>query len=117
MTREYYFTCVELGGRNHSRPHNRNSRPCVNCIFICIRRPKKKKKKENHANLNETVSIVAVIENPFFVNYGFSKAFSTVTNLKQKKLVIVEVGGFENGHVKLMLVCARVFVFWTKKIK
>lgn len=70
--------------------------------------------KKNHANLNETVSIVTVIENPFFVNYGFSKAFSTVTKLKQKKLVIVEVGGFKNGHVKLMFVCARVFVFWTK---
>lgn len=44
----------------------------------------KKKKKKNHANLNETVSIVTVIENPFFVNYAFSKAFSTVTKLEQK---------------------------------
>lgn len=57
---------------------------------------------------------MTVIENPFFVNYGFSKAFSTVTNLKQKKLVIVEVGGFKNGHVKLIVVCARVFCLLDK---
>lgn len=42
--------------------------------------------KKNHANLNETVAIVSVIENPFFVNYASSKAFSTVTKLKQKKV-------------------------------
>lgn len=41
--------------------------------------------QKNHANLNETVAIVSVIENPFFVNYASSKAFSTVTKLKQKK--------------------------------
>lgn len=62
-------------------------------LHSCL--PKKKKKKENHANLNETVSIVAVIENPFFVNYSFSKALSAVTGLKQKKLLILEVLGFE----------------------
>lgn len=42
---------------------------------------------KNHANLNETVSIVAVIENPFFINYRFSKALSAVTELKQKNLI------------------------------
>lgn len=50
---------------------------------------------KNHANLNETVSIVAVIENPFFVNYGSSKGLSAVTELKQKKLLIVEVAEFK----------------------
>lgn len=50
---------------------------------------------KNHANLNETVSIVAVIENLFFVNYCFSKALSAVTELKQKKLLILEVVGFK----------------------
>ena len=45
---------------------------------------KKKGRKKIHANLNETVSFVAVIEKPFFVNYCFSKALSAVTELKQK---------------------------------
>lgn len=80
--------------------------------------PLSKKKKKNHANLNETVSIVTVIENPFFVNYAFSKAFSAVTKLKQKKLVILQVGGFKNGHVELMFVCVRLCwesrFFWTE---
>lgn len=52
---------------------------------------------KNHANLNETVSIVSVIENPFFVNYCFSKALSAVTELKQKS--VIDSRGL-NGHRK-----------------
>lgn len=47
---------------------------------------------------------MTVIENPFIVNYGSSKAVPTVTKLKQKKLVILQVGGIKTGHVKLMFV-------------
>lgn len=63
-----------------------------------------KKKKKNHANLNETVSIVTVIKNPFFVNYALSKAFSTVTKLKQKKLGILQVGRFTK-RTRWIIVC------------
>lgn len=48
---------------------------------------------KNHANLNESVSIVAVIEKPFFVNYCLSKASSAFPGLKQKKSPIPEVAG------------------------
>lgn len=47
---------------------------------------------------------MTAIENPFIVNYGSSKAVPTVTKLKQKKLVILQVGAIKTGHVKLMFV-------------
>lgn len=59
---------------------------------------------KNHANLNETVPIVAVIENPFFVNYAFSKALSAVTVLKQKKVIDSGGRGVSNGHEKNIVV-------------
>lgn len=59
---------------------------------------------KNHANLNETVPIVAVIENPFFVNYCFPKSLVRSHRAEtKKKLLILGVVEFKMDTQKLML--------------
>lgn len=69
---------------------------------------------KNHANLNETVSIVVVIENPFFINYCFSKALSAVTELKQKSYWFQRPWGL-NGHLtQWFIVCLRGYPYFPR---
>ena len=85
-------TCVELGDDPQPFPRTQWEQQTVRKLHLHLHSWSQKK---NHANLNETVSIVVVIEKLFFVNYCSSKGLARSQGAETKKLLIRGVAGFK----------------------